>query len=40
VGSVLENQEIYKVNKIVIVPLSDAEPQELDLDVRICIVVF
>lgn len=32
VGSVLEDHQIYKVNKIIVVPLSDADPQELDLD--------
>lgn len=35
VGSVLEDHQIYKVSKIIIVPLSDAEPQELDLDVSV-----
>lgn len=35
VGSVLEDHQIYKVNKIIVVPLSDADPQELDLDVSV-----
>ena len=35
VGCVMDEHKIYKVNKIVMLPLSDAEPQELDLDVRI-----
>lgn len=35
VGCVMDEHKIYKVNKIVVLPLSDAEPQELDLDVRI-----
>ncbi|XP_078311930.1 phosphatidylinositide phosphatase SAC2-like isoform X2 [Crassostrea virginica] len=32
VGCVMDEHKIYKVNKIVVLPLSDAEPQELDLD--------
>uniref|UniRef100_A0A8W8IR31 SAC domain-containing protein n=1 Tax=Magallana gigas TaxID=29159 RepID=A0A8W8IR31_MAGGI len=32
VGSVLDDHQIYKVNKVIILPLSDADPQEFDLD--------
>lgn len=35
VGSVLEDHQIYKVNKVIILPLSDADPQEFDLDVSV-----
>ncbi|KAK3095790.1 hypothetical protein FSP39_019195 [Pinctada imbricata] len=32
VGRIAEKHEVYRINKIVIIPLSSAEPQELDLD--------
>lgn len=35
VGSVLDDHQIYKVNKVIILPLSDADPQEFDLDVSV-----
>lgn len=36
VGSVsMDDHQIYKVNKVIILPLSDADPQEFDLDVSV-----
>lgn len=35
VGSVLDDHQIYKVNKVIVLPLSDADPQEFDLDVSV-----
>ena len=37
VGHLPGNHKVYKITKIAVIPLSDEEPQELELEVRMLI---
>lgn len=40
VGHLPGNHKVYKITKIAVIPLSDEEPQELELEVCIIIIMY